>query len=106
MESFVKHRPAPPDWVYVHNFDDPDRPRAIRLPAGRGRQLAAALDRRQPEGRQPRNQLGHGQVRECLLLIEGAIRNFVLRGGATEDAITEGPPRPGTDGPRTGRWRC
>jgi predicted ATP-dependent protease len=37
-------RDAPDDWVYVHNFRDPDRPKAIRLPAGRGGELALALD--------------------------------------------------------------
>ena len=37
-------RPAPDDWVYVHNFDAPDRPRALRLPAGRGGELARALE--------------------------------------------------------------
>ena len=40
---------APPaDWVYVHNFDNPNRPRALKLPSGRGRKLAqhmvAAID--------------------------------------------------------------
>lgn len=28
--------PAPDDWCYVYNFDDPRRPRALRLPAGMG----------------------------------------------------------------------
>jgi predicted ATP-dependent protease len=32
---------TPSDWVYVHNFEDPRRPRALALPAGR----AAALSR-------------------------------------------------------------
>lgn len=32
--------PPPPDWVYVNNFQDPNRPRALSLPAGRGRRLA------------------------------------------------------------------
>lgn len=32
--------PAPDDWVYVYNFDDPSLPLAINLPAGKGRQLA------------------------------------------------------------------
>jgi len=36
--------PAPDDWVYVHNFRDPDRPKALRLPAGRGDELSHALD--------------------------------------------------------------
>lgn len=31
--------PAPPDWCYVHNFDQPHQPRALRLPAGRGAKL-------------------------------------------------------------------
>ncbi len=31
--------PAPPDWCYVHNFDSPHQPRALRLPAGRGSRL-------------------------------------------------------------------
>lgn len=28
--------PAPSDWVYVHNFTVPHRPRALRFPAGEG----------------------------------------------------------------------
>jgi len=40
--------PTPPDWVYVYNFDNPNRPRALQLPHGRGKALAkgmvAALD--------------------------------------------------------------
>ena len=32
--------PAPDDWVYVYNFDDPSLPLAISLPAGKGRELA------------------------------------------------------------------
>lgn len=40
--------PPPPDWVYVNNFEQLNRPRALRLPAGRGRKLAehmvAAID--------------------------------------------------------------
>lgn len=34
----------PPDWVYVYNFDDPDRPRALSLPAGWGRRFKEQLD--------------------------------------------------------------
>lgn len=30
---------APNDWVYVHNFDDPDQPWAISLKPGQGRRL-------------------------------------------------------------------
>jgi predicted ATP-dependent protease len=37
-------KPRPDDWVYVHNFDNPDRPNAIRLPAGLGGELAKGMD--------------------------------------------------------------
>jgi predicted ATP-dependent protease len=32
-------RPVPPDLCYLHNFDEPEHPRALRLPAGEGRLL-------------------------------------------------------------------
>jgi len=37
--------PAPPDWIYVHNFDDPDRPVGIQLAAGQGRLFADSVKR-------------------------------------------------------------
>ena len=40
--------PTPPDWVYVYNFESPNRPKALRLPSRRARDLSkgmiAALD--------------------------------------------------------------
>src|SRR5262245_4906074 len=45
LERVAAARGAPDDWVYVHNFDDSDRPRALRLPAGRGSELAADMRR-------------------------------------------------------------
>ena len=33
----------PDDWCYVNNFDHPHRPRALRLPAGRGATLRDAM---------------------------------------------------------------
>ncbi|MCM8746864.1 AAA family ATPase [Thermomicrobium sp. CFH 73360] len=44
VEQIAATRPTPPDWVYVHNFQDPERPVAISLPAGRGAQLARDMD--------------------------------------------------------------
>ena len=40
-----KAREAAPvgDWVYVNNFEDPNKPRAIRLPSGRAKPLAKAM---------------------------------------------------------------
>ncbi len=38
-------RPDGRDWVYLHNFEDPRRPRVVSLPAGRANDLARDLDR-------------------------------------------------------------
>ena len=35
----ARKRPTPPDLVYVYNFDDPDRPRLLSLPAGQGKKF-------------------------------------------------------------------
>jgi predicted ATP-dependent protease len=32
-------RPVPSDWCYINDFDAPHRPRALRLPPGRGQEL-------------------------------------------------------------------
>ena len=37
-------RPAPRDWLYVHNFARPDHPVSLSLPAGMGRGLARDLE--------------------------------------------------------------
>ncbi|MBI4808988.1 MAG: AAA family ATPase [Nitrosomonadales bacterium] len=39
MQTAAVNRPVPPDLCYLHNFDVPERPRALRLPAGQGRLL-------------------------------------------------------------------
>jgi len=44
LQRIARERAAPGDWVYVHNFAQPDRPRAIALPAGRGRELARDVE--------------------------------------------------------------
>jgi lon-related putative ATP-dependent protease len=43
LERQAAAEPAPPDWCYVHDFADARRPRALRLPAGRGRLLRQDL---------------------------------------------------------------
>lgn len=40
----AKRRPAAPDWCYVHNFEDPYRPRVLSLPAGHGRKVRHDLE--------------------------------------------------------------
>ncbi len=52
LEQIAAARPAPDDWVYVHNFEQPDSPRALRLPAGKGRVFAAEMDRFIEQARQ------------------------------------------------------
>ena len=39
MQAVAAGRPVPPDLCYLHNFDAPERPRALRMPPGQGRQL-------------------------------------------------------------------
>jgi len=39
MHEVAAARPVPPDLCYLHNFDAPERPRALRMPPGQGRQL-------------------------------------------------------------------
>jgi predicted ATP-dependent protease len=34
LDRHAAERPAPDEWCYVYNFDDPRRPRALRLPPG------------------------------------------------------------------------
>lgn len=39
MQEVAAQRAVPPDLCYLHNFEEPERPRALRLPAGEGRLL-------------------------------------------------------------------
>jgi predicted ATP-dependent protease len=36
LERTAADEPVPDDWLYVNNFEDSDKPKSIRLPAGRG----------------------------------------------------------------------
>ncbi len=45
LEREAGTRPAPDDWLYMNNFDNPDNPRALRLPAGVGCKLRGDMDR-------------------------------------------------------------
>jgi lon-related putative ATP-dependent protease len=45
LESDAKTKPVPDDWVYVNNFNDSDIPKALRLPAGKGREFRDDMDR-------------------------------------------------------------
>ena len=45
---FIERRsaaaPAPPDWCYVHNFDDPKRPRVLRVSSGVGNRFRRDME--------------------------------------------------------------
>lgn len=47
VSTFLRRRaaaaPPPLDWVYVHNFDDPDRPQAISLRPGEAQRFASSV---------------------------------------------------------------
>jgi len=43
LDRRAAQRPAPSDWCYVYNFDDPHRPSSLRLPTGRAAALAERM---------------------------------------------------------------
>jgi predicted ATP-dependent protease len=43
MQAVAAQRPVPPDLCYLHNFEAPEHPRALRMPPGQGRQLRGLL---------------------------------------------------------------
>jgi lon-related putative ATP-dependent protease len=49
VQQFINERaagiPTPDDWCYVYNFKEKHKPRALRLPAGQGRQLQADMEK-------------------------------------------------------------
>lgn len=45
LEREAANRPVPDDWLYINNFADADKPRAIRLPPGLGCKLQADIDK-------------------------------------------------------------
>ena len=44
LRGRVPERPVPDDWIYVHNFENPDRPNAICMATGRGSEFSEAMD--------------------------------------------------------------
>ncbi len=43
LERTATAKEAPADWIYVNNFDSPNRPRALKLLPGRARSLAKGM---------------------------------------------------------------
>jgi lon-related putative ATP-dependent protease len=96
LEAKAAARSVPPDWGYAHNFSEPDRPRALRLPPGGGvklreqvnallGQVADALDKMfaSDQYAESRNALGReldGQRNERFRELDAVVRQqgFVL----------------------------
>ncbi len=49
LSEIAKKRPVPPDWCYVYNFKDPNRPNALSLPPGKGAEFAKDMGQFVPE---------------------------------------------------------
>ncbi len=85
--------PVPDDWCYVYNFRDPRRPRALRLPPGRGRDLARAMEALLPQVRREVGRAfeseGYRQQRQQLEQAFEQERRRVLR-DLEEEARREG----------------
>ncbi len=43
LEPRIRKAQTPPDLLYVNNFDDPDRPMLLSVPAGQGKKLRSVL---------------------------------------------------------------
>jgi len=43
LRAQARHRPAPGDWVYLHDFHDPRRPVAVSLDSGQGKRLVGDM---------------------------------------------------------------
>ncbi|HEX3272076.1 MAG TPA: ATP-binding protein [Ktedonobacterales bacterium] len=44
VERIARQRRAPQDWCYVYSFEQPEEPRVIPLPPGKGREFARDID--------------------------------------------------------------
>lgn len=49
LSEIAKTRPVPPDWCYVYDFKDPNRPNALRLPPGNGAEFSKDMGQFVPE---------------------------------------------------------
>jgi len=44
IKKLAKNQPVPDDWVYVHNFTNPDTPKALRFPPGKANIFKKDMD--------------------------------------------------------------
>lgn len=61
LDKIAPTKEVPPDWVYVHNFEDSDAPRAVSLPAGKATKLKKDLEQLLTELRTEMPKAFHGR---------------------------------------------
>ncbi len=44
LKTEAASRQVPPDWIYVNDFENPDRPKAVAMPPGTARPLQKAME--------------------------------------------------------------
>ncbi len=44
LSEFSKTKPVPDDWCYIYNFDNPNEPIALSLPAGQGKIFSTEME--------------------------------------------------------------
>ena len=44
LETIAKKKKVPCDWCYIYNFDNPNEPIAVSLPAGQGKEFKETMD--------------------------------------------------------------
>ena len=44
LDTISKKKKVPYDWCYIYNFEKPNEPIAVSLPAGQGKEFASAMD--------------------------------------------------------------
>jgi lon-related putative ATP-dependent protease len=44
LDSIASKKKTPSDWCYIYNFDNPNEPVAVELPAGQGKEFKDAMD--------------------------------------------------------------
>ena len=44
LDKIAKKKKTPQDWCYIYNFDNPNEPIAVSLPAGQGREFKDSMD--------------------------------------------------------------
>ncbi len=44
LRKWANKQPAPEDWIYIYNFEDKDKPKAVPMPQGSARKFAKTMD--------------------------------------------------------------